>query len=56
LKRIIRAEEAKTSFNTLRHVLGKTKKGALSSIMVEGDESDTWNRIVDQTQINDRIV
>ena len=56
LKRIINAEASSRSFNTLRRVLGKTKTGALSSIMVPGDEPDTWDRIYDQNQITDTII
>jgi hypothetical protein len=51
LKRIVNAEISKSSFQNLRRVLGKIKSGALSSIMVPGDEPDTWERIYDQTQI-----
>ena len=42
LKGIVNAEASKSTFNNLRRFLGKTKSGALSSIMVPGDELDTW--------------
>jgi hypothetical protein len=50
------AEASSRSFNTLRRVLGKIKTGALSSIMVPGDEPDTWDRIYDQIQSTDTMI
>jgi hypothetical protein len=47
LKRIVNAEASKSTFN---------KSGALSSIMVPGDEPDTWERIYDQTQITATLI
>lgn len=56
LKRIVNAEASKSTFNNLRRFLSKTKSGALSSIMVPGDEPDTWERIYDQTQITATLI
>jgi hypothetical protein len=36
-----------------QHVLCKTRNGALSSILVPGDEPEKWESIYDQSQITD---
>jgi hypothetical protein len=43
LKRIISAEASSSSFNILRRVFGKNKTNALSSIIVPGEEPETWD-------------
>jgi hypothetical protein len=56
IKRIIRAEASSDSFKTLRPTLGKSNGGSLSSIMIPGDEPDTWQHIFDPQKITDLLI
>jgi hypothetical protein len=56
LKRIVSAEASSSSLNILRRVFGKNKTSALSSIIVPGEEPETWDRIYDQNQITNILI
>jgi hypothetical protein len=56
IQRIIRAEASSNSFKTLRRALGKRNGGSLSSIMIPGDEPDTWQHIFDPNKITELLI